>query len=73
MNDRMTAGDWLFCFVFMLFMVVIGGMLNHHITKAEKLENELSKLKAECITKGYAEYGFNNKGEVVFKIKEGKK
>lgn len=34
------------------------------------VKDELARLKAECIAKHVAEYGFNNKGEIVFKIKE---
>ena len=69
MNDRMTAGDWVFCFAFIFIMLVIAVMLNHHMTKAERLDSELTGLKAECIAKGVAEYGFDINGKVVFKIK----
>lgn len=71
MNDRMTAGDWVFCFALVSIIVMLGAVLSHFMTKAERLENELARLKAECVTKGVAEYGFSNKGEVVFKIKNG--
>lgn len=69
MNDRMTAGDWFFClFILSCFLFVAGSMV-YYQGKAERLENELARLKAECVAKGVAEYGFNEKGNVVFRIK----
>ena len=69
MDNRMTAGDWFFCLFILGCFLFVAGLMVYYQGKAERLENELARLKAECVTKGVAEYGFNVKGEVVFKIK----
>lgn len=68
-DDRMTADDWPVCLFILGCFLFIACSMVYHQGKAERLENELSGLKAECVAKGVAEYGFDIKGKVVFKIK----